>query len=88
MLRTVGQRNFQSWAANPAWAGRFAASIGRSFSVCACPRKDFRAVFFLRRFSRHSVSFNVAEACVHARTSDAKPCAGRVPPPQLLRRKT
>jgi hypothetical protein len=44
------------------WAALFAASIGRSFNVCACSRKDFRAVFFLRKFFRNSVSFNVSDA--------------------------
>jgi hypothetical protein len=32
-----------------------AASIGRSFNACACPRKDFRRVFFLRKIFRNSV---------------------------------
>jgi len=36
-----------------------AASIGRSFNRHACPRKDFRTVFFLRKSSRNSVSFHV-----------------------------
>jgi hypothetical protein len=39
----------------------FAASIGRSFNRRACPRKDFRAVFFLRKLFRNSVSFNVPQ---------------------------
>jgi hypothetical protein len=65
-----------------------AASIGRSFNKHACPRKDFRAVFFLGKFFRNSVSFNVEKACVYSGTFDAKLCAGDVPPPQLRRRKT
>jgi hypothetical protein len=40
----------------------FAISIGRSFNRRACPRKGFRAVFFLRKFFRNSVSFNVPQA--------------------------
>jgi hypothetical protein len=76
------------WAANPAVGRAVAASAGRSFNRRACPRKDFRRVFFLRKFLRNSVSFNVAEACVSASAPDAKPCAGSDQPPQLLRRKT
>jgi hypothetical protein len=38
-----------------------AASIGRSLNPRACPRKDFRRVFFLRKFFRSSVSFNVPQ---------------------------
>jgi hypothetical protein len=36
-----------------------AALIGGSFNRCACPRKDFRRAFFLRKFFRNPVSFNV-----------------------------
>jgi hypothetical protein len=35
--------------------------MGRSFNRHACPRKDFRDVFFLRNFFRNFVSFNVPE---------------------------
>jgi hypothetical protein len=47
----------------------------RSFNACACPRNDFRAVFFLRKFFRNSVSFNVAKPCAYSGTSDGNPCA-------------
>jgi hypothetical protein len=50
---------FPQWAAHRRVGRAFAASIGRSFKACACPRKDFRAAFFLRKFFRNSVSFNV-----------------------------
>ena len=75
---TVGSKSLRGRAT--------AASIGRSSNRGACSRKDFRRVFFLRRFFRNSVSFNVEKACVYWGTSDAKPCAGRVPPPYLRRR--
>lgn len=82
-----GPTHLPPWAANRR-VGRFiAASIGRSFNPRACPRKDFHAVFFLGKLFRNSVSFNVAEACVYSGAPAAKLCAGRVPPPQLLRRK-
>jgi hypothetical protein len=37
-----------------------AASMGGSFNRHACPRKDFRGMFFLRKFFRNSVSINVS----------------------------
>ena len=50
-----------------------AASTGRSFRPRACPRKDFRAVFFPRKFFRNSVSFNVPQPdcrrlCAHKKS--------------------
>jgi hypothetical protein len=83
-----GPTKFWPWAANRGVGCAVAASMVKSFNARACPWKDFRAVFFLRKFSRNSVAFNVPEACVVSGTPDAKPCAGRVPPPQLRRRKT
>jgi hypothetical protein len=39
-----------------------AALLGGSLNTCACPRKDFRTMFFPRKFFRNSVSFNVRQA--------------------------
>jgi hypothetical protein len=39
----------------------------------ACPRKDFRTVFFPRKFFRNSVSFNVPQAAIRY-ASDAIGC--------------
>jgi hypothetical protein len=52
-----------------------AASMSRSFNRGACPRKDFRAVFFLRNFFRKFVSFNVAEPRLCSGKRDAEPSA-------------
>jgi hypothetical protein len=62
-----------------------AASTRRSFNACACPRKDFRGVFFLRKFSRNSVSFNVPQLCVQrgAATSAAGFAAAIAPQEKL-----
>jgi hypothetical protein len=49
--------------------------MGGSFNARACPRKDFRAVFFLRKFFRNSVSFNVPEAHPQSGTRDAQTSA-------------
>jgi hypothetical protein len=35
--------------------------MGGSSNARACPRKDFRGVFFLRKFFRNSMSFNVPQ---------------------------
>jgi DNA-binding SARP family transcriptional activator/TolB-like protein len=86
--RGRGPTKFQPMGRKRWWGQSVAASMGGSFNRRACSRKDFRRVFFLRKFFCNSVSINVAEACVYSGTFDAKPCAGRVPPPQLLRRKT
>jgi hypothetical protein len=67
----------------------FAASTGRSLNARACPRKDFRAVFFLRKFFRNSVSFNVAHAPVFGAhttrtTSASDPAATNAPRKNLI----
>jgi hypothetical protein len=49
--------------------------MGGSSNPRACPRKDFRRVFFLRKFFRNSVSFNVPEARPYSRTRDAEASA-------------
>jgi hypothetical protein len=56
-----GQRKFPLWAGNRCVGWAVASSIGRSSNRAACLRKDFRRVFFLRKFFRNSVSFNVPE---------------------------
>jgi hypothetical protein len=57
--RRRGQAPLPPWAANR-WVGHAgAASVGRSSKRSACPKKHFRRVFFLRKFYRRPVSFNV-----------------------------
>jgi hypothetical protein len=49
------------WAEFSGVGSVFAAQIGKSFKPCACPGNDFRGAFFLRKFCRRGVSFNVGE---------------------------
>jgi hypothetical protein len=66
-----GQAKFPSSAANCRVGRAVAVSIGRLFNPHARPRKDFRAVFFLRKFFRNPVSFNVPKARRRSRTRDS-----------------
>ena len=54
-----GQTQLPLWAANRCVGRVVAALIGRLSNRSACPRKDFRGVFFPRKFFRNSVAFNV-----------------------------
>jgi hypothetical protein len=74
-LRGSGPTKFPPWAADDCVGRAVAAAMGRSFNRRACPRKDFRRVFFLRKFSRNSVSFNVPETRLYSGTRDAEASA-------------
>jgi hypothetical protein len=79
-----GPTKLPPWAANPEWAELLPLRwADRSAGVHA--RKDFRAVFFLRKLFRNSVSFNVPEARGSG-TRGVKQ-AQKGPPPHLRRRK-
>src|SRR4051795_11314242 len=58
--RSGGQTGLPGWAASRRVGRAFAASIGRSFNWWACPRNDFRGVFFLRKLFRNPVSIKIA----------------------------